>query len=127
MVRLVRNLDWQLRIDARTLKGGSRLAVISCELIGDRFLTKLLDESGATDSFRVYSNVNIGGKNYLLLEKDSLDSVDSTLTVVRLFDKTQVCAMDPDRFSSLRNAFLTFLEIGEKTPIAALQLLLSGS
>jgi hypothetical protein len=142
------NLDWQLKIDEQPIKGGSFLAVVTCELVGDRFQIKLLDESGATNAFKVYSNVNIGGKDYLLLENVSrasststevvdstdttdftvsTDSTDETLTVVRLFDKTRVCAMDPDRFSSLRNAFLSFLEIGETSSIATLRLLLAGN
>ena len=119
------NLNWQLEIHGRPIKGGSFLAVVSCELIGDRFWMKLLDESGGTDSFKVYSNVNIGGKDYLILEKGSTDSTDEALTVVRFFDKKRICAMDADRFSSLRNAFLTFLEIGETGSIATLSLLLA--
>jgi hypothetical protein len=148
---MVYKLDWQLKMNGQPIKGGSFLSIVSCELIAERFRIKLLDESAITASFEVYSNVNIGGKDYLLLEPDMTFSIastdptasagstastgstvptgptmstDRTLTVVRLFDKTRVCAMDPDRFSSLRNAFSTFMEMGETSSIATLRLLL---
>jgi hypothetical protein len=45
---------------------------------------------------------------------------------VRLFDKSRVCAMDYDRFSSLRNAFSAFLETDRSSSVVSLKLLLSG-
>ncbi len=124
-------IDWQLNFNGRLVKGGSQLAVSSCELFNEHYCLGLLDEAGEAAEFRVHSNINIGGKNYLLVfaskSSDIRDVASHTsdpnalLIMLRLLDKKRVCAMDQDRFSSLRNAVSMFLESGKRTALSDLQ------
>ena len=98
-------LQWQLQIAGQPIKPGASLDIlrrwqnkngihIEIRPVGIR----------ETWQVRVQSIVNIGGKNYLLLA-----DTNDTLSVVRLLDGSRLCAMDPDRFSSLSNALHDFV------------------
>lgn len=81
-------------------------------------------EKEKTSTFCVRYNVNIGGKDYFLLE--SANSPEGDLTVVRCFGPDRFGAMDPDRFSSLRNALIDFLKGETPTKLEVLDKLLGG-
>jgi len=94
--------------------------------------------SAVSAIFIVRCNVCIGGKNYLLLQSPSNSATESGDTrhrpyepdhrtyVVRLLDKDRLTAMDPDRYSSLRNALCSFLETNVQTHPEELEKLLGA-
>lgn len=102
-------LGWQLSIAGNQVAPGAIVVVRERgQVNGSIFL--VLDHPQTTEqsTFRVVANVNIGGKNYLLLNEQS--NSEGELAVARLMDKERICAMDPDRFSSLQNALSLFLQ-----------------
>jgi hypothetical protein len=102
-------LKWQLKIAESFVKAGSSLAITDrWQSDGRIFLTVQDIDSGNSSHIWVRSIVNIGGKNYLLLEE--VDSTGEEFVVARLIDQQRLCAMDPDRFSSLSNALTLFIE-----------------
>lgn len=103
-------LDWHLTIAGQTITAGRNVVVLERWRTNDGivYLELRSDEANLSETYAVRFNVNIGGKNYLLLE--AAQAPVSVYIVARLFDADKICAMDPDRFSSLRNALDTFLE-----------------
>jgi hypothetical protein len=102
-------LKWQLELQGRPIKGGKVIAIMARRQTDRGVELDLQDvESLATASFLVRNNVNIGGKDYLLIHADT-ESADE-LTAIRMLNKSQLSAMDPDRFSSLVNAIYRYLE-----------------
>lgn len=100
-------MNWELILAGKAVRPGK---VINIDERGETetgpFLLVRDGESGDSSRLRVHSNVSIGGRDYLLLRDESAGE----LIVVRLLDKQRIVAMDPDRFSSLKNALLTYLE-----------------
>jgi hypothetical protein len=117
VTKRVTTLKWQLKIADRFVKAGSLLDIIERWQTGGSVLLKLREvESGCSVEIWVRDNVNIGGKNYLLFKE--VDHAGDEFVVARLIDKHRLCAMDPDRFSSLSNALTSFLESQPATTLA---------
>lgn len=117
-------IEWQMKIGSRPVKPGAMLAV------GDRWQDEhgvhlLLEckEIGDSCAFSVRANVQVGGKNYLLL---SCDGISGSMVVARLINADTLCAMDADRFSSLRNALDYFTESGMLTAPAEFEQILGA-
>ncbi len=133
----MQSVNWQLYIAGEPVKPGLNLrveekwqsaagayVVLSC---ADEGLEKNAGEdssAGKSSTFCVRFNVNIGGKNYLLLENASAPAGE--LTVVRHFSPDNLSAMDPDRFSSLRNALIEYLQTELPTKTEELEKLFGG-
>ena len=116
-------LDWQLRLDGKPIAGGTFLLVLTCRITDDQVFIDLKHEQAVSaTTFGVHSNISIGGKNHLILFPVGVSS--PIPVVVRLFDRNRICAMDSDRFSSLRNALMSFVEAGGSTPATELYHLL---
>ncbi|HEY9784407.1 MAG TPA: hypothetical protein V6D17_03325 [Candidatus Obscuribacterales bacterium] len=113
---------WQLTIGGRPVRPGAIVSVSDASTgEADAVRIKLTDaESAAWQEFEVYARVIIGGKDYLLM-----DAANGKLVAARLLDKRRLIAMDPDRFSSLRNALMTFLETNQRTHVSELRPLFS--
>jgi hypothetical protein len=116
----VTTLKWQLKIAERFVKAGSALDISERWQNGGKVFLKVR-EIGSGDSSHIWvrSLVNIGGKNYLLLEQ--VDSSGEELVVARLVDHQRLCAIDPDRLSSLSNALTSFMESHTVTTVAELE------
>lgn len=116
--------DWQLMIAGQPVPAGRNVVVLErWRTVDDIVYIELkCDESNLSETFAVRFNVNIGGKNYLLLE--AAQAPVSLYVVARLFGPDKICAMDPDRFSSLKNALASFLEEPKATDIKEFESLL---
>lgn len=103
-------LLWQLSIAGNPVAPGTIVLIAGRGQLDGSILV-MLDhpQTAAQSTFQVVANVNIGGKNYLLLHEEAGPS-QHEIVVARLLDKERICAMDPDRFSSLQNALALFLE-----------------
>jgi hypothetical protein len=95
-------IDWNLAIAGSRYKGGSEFEVVAYRQTGGKHFLRIRPLEGSTpEDFEIYAATAIGGKNLLyLLSPTQAD----TLTVVRLITPVKILSMDPDRFSSLRNA-----------------------
>jgi hypothetical protein len=121
----MQSVNWQLYIAGEPVKPGVNLRVKEKwqNAAGVYIVVNCADDD-KTSTFHVRFNVNIGGKNYLLLEDASTPAGD--LTVVRHFSADNLSAMDPDRFSSLRNALIEFLKSALPTKTEELEKLFGG-
>lgn len=116
-------LQWQLKMQNRPIKGGKVITIVSHGQSARGVVLELQDnDSGVASKFLVRYNINIGGKDYLLIHEDGTS--DEELTTIRMLDKTRLSAMDPDRFSSLVNAIYRYLKETPPTSIAELSRLL---
>jgi len=133
----MQSINWQLYIAGEPIKPGVNLRVTERwrNAAGAFIVIRAVDggtENGTeqtsadkgSSTFCVRFNVNIGGKNYLLLEDSKSPAGD--LTAVRHFSADTLSAMDPDRFSSLRNALIDFLKMEMPTQMEELEKLLGG-
>jgi hypothetical protein len=121
----VTNLKWQLKIAEHLVKAGSLVEIIDRWQSEGRVFLKLREiGSGNSSPICVKSNINIGGKNYLLFEE--VNAADNDFTVARLIDKERLCAMDPDRFSSLSNALTAFAESDTLTTLPEFEKILGA-
>jgi len=121
----MQSINWQLFVQGEPVQPGTNLAVKEkWRHAAGAYVVLQPVEKEQSSSFCIRYNVNIGGKNYLLLEDASLPAGD--LTIVRLFSADKMGAMDPDRFSSLRNALVDFLETEAPTKLEELEKLLDG-
>lgn len=124
-MRIMQSVNWQLVIAGTPVQPGKNLHVNEkWQNDAGAFVVLQSTESDQVSTFCVRYNVNIGGKNYLLLENSSEPA--GVLTVVRLFGTDTISAMDPDRFSSLRNALIEFLNHEPPTALDELLKLLGG-
>jgi hypothetical protein len=121
----VTTLKWQLKIAERFVKAGSAIDISERWQSEGRVFLKVREiDSGNSSHIWVRSIVNIGGKNYLLLEE--VDSTGEEFVVARLIDHQRLCAMDPDRFSSLSNALTSFMESHTVTTVAEFESVLGA-
>ncbi len=108
-MRIMQSVNWQLFVAGEPVQPGVNVRVREkWQNAAGAYVVLQPPESDKSSTFCVRYNVNIGGKNYLLLEDASAPAGD--LTIVRLFSPDNFGAMDPDRFSSLRNALIDFLQ-----------------
>lgn len=125
-------LTWQLNIAGRKIAPGDLLDVVERGNDGRSIWLELRSQKQhVSEHFLVRFHVNIGGKDYLILSRpgdndregdvdrktetvsgaqEPPGSEESELPIVRVLRKDCLSAMDPDRFSSLRNALDMFLE-----------------
>ncbi len=118
-------LKWQLQLAGQQIKAGSLLDIaqrFSCD--GLVFIEICDRESKVSVRMHVRSNVSIGGKNYLLLDEGVRGL--NQIVVVRLIDRNQIRAMDPDRLSSLSNAINSFLDAQTVTTTEELEKILGA-
>ncbi|MBX9947976.1 MAG: DUF5309 domain-containing protein [Candidatus Obscuribacterales bacterium] len=119
------SINWQLFVAGEPVQAGSSLRVVEkWQNAAGAYVVLQPDEKEISSSFCVRYRVNIGGKDYLLLEDGSVP--ESALTVVRCFSPLKFVAMDPDRFSSLRNALVDFLKSEHPAKVEDLDKLLGG-
>ena len=121
----MQSVKWQLVVAGEPVQPGVNVRVSEkWQNAAGAYVVLQPPESDKSSTFCVRFNVNIGGKNYLLLEDAGEPAGD--LTTVRLFSPESFGAMDPDRFSSLRNALIDFLQTELPTKVDALEKLLGG-
>lgn len=121
----MQTVNWQLYIAGEPVKPGVNLRVKEkWQNAAGAYVVLQPQEATETSTFCVRFNVNIGGKNYLLLEDAATPAGD--LTVVRHFSADNLSAMDPDRFSSLRNALIEYLKTALPTNTEELEMLFGG-
>lgn len=121
----MQSVKWQLVVAGQPVAPGVNVRVQEkWQNAAGAYVVLQLPQSDKSTTFCVRFNVNIGGKNYLLLEDAGTPSGD--LTLVRLFSPDSFGAMDPDRFSSLRNAVIDFLNTELPTHVDVLEKLLGG-
>ncbi len=121
----MQSVSWQLVIAGEPVQPGANVRVNEkWQNAAGVYVVLQPAESGNTSTFCVRFNVNIGGKNYLMLEDAGAPA--SELTIVRLFSPDNFGAMDPDRFSSLRNALIDFLQTELPAKPQDLEKLLGG-
>lgn len=121
----MQSINWQLFVAGQPVQPGANLRVNEkWQNDHSAYLVLQPFESEMTSIFCVRYNVNIGGKDYLLLE--NANSPEGDLTVVRCFGPDRFGAMDPDRFSSLRNALIDFLNSESPAELEVLDKLLGG-
>ena len=121
----MQSVKWQLVVAGEPVQPGTNVRVKEkWQNAAGVYVVLQPADSDNSSPFCVRFNVNIGGKNYLLLE-DSGDPAGD-LTIVRHFSSDNFGAMDPDRFSSLRNALIDFLKTELPTKPEELEKLLGG-
>ncbi len=121
----MQSVNWQLVVAGEPVQPGVDVRVREkWQNAAGAYVVLQPPESDKSSTFCVRYNVNIGGKNYLLLEDASAPAGD--LTIVRLFSPDNFGAMDPDRFSSLRNALIDFLQSELPAKLEVLEKLLGG-
>ncbi len=121
----MQSVKWQLVVAGEPVQPGTNVRVREkWQNAAGAYVVLQPPESDKSSTFCVRFNVNIGGKNYLLLEDASAPAGD--LTIVRLFASDKFGAMDPDRFSSLRNAVIDFLQSELPAKLEELEKLLGG-
>jgi hypothetical protein len=121
----MQSVNWQLVVAGEPVQPGVNLRVREkWQNAAGAYVVLQPPECNKSSTFCVRFNVNIGGKNYLLLEDASAPAGD--LTIVRLFSSDNFGAMDPDRFSSLRNALIDFLQTELPAKLEELEKLLGG-
>ncbi|HIA52288.1 MAG TPA: hypothetical protein EYN91_09410 [Candidatus Melainabacteria bacterium] len=121
----MQSIQWQLFVAGEPVQPGANLRVNEkWQNAAGAYVVLQPAEKEKTSTFCVRYNVNIGGKDYLLLE--DAHSPEGELTIVRCFSAERFGAMDPDRFSSLRNALIDFLQSEVPTKIEVLDKLLGG-
>lgn len=124
-MRIMQSVKWQLVVAGEPVQPGANVYVREkWHDAAGAYVVLQPPESDKSSIFCVRFNVNIGGKNYLLLEEASAPAGD--LTIVRLFSSDNFGAMDPDRFSSLRNALIDFLQSELPAKLEELERLLGG-
>lgn len=105
-------LDFKLANDKASVREGATVNITDawCDMAEqETFLLDLYEpDSKLAMTVRVYGNVVVGGKNYLMFK--DLERQNDCMLVARFFDSKRLGAMDKDRFSSLRNAFALSLE-----------------
>ncbi len=103
----MQSVKWQLVVAGEPVQPGANLRIKEkWQNAAGAYVVLQPADSENFSTFCARFNVNIGGKNYLLLEDSGTPAGD--LTIVRLFSPDNFGAMDPDRFSSLRNALIDF-------------------
>ncbi|MCC7531481.1 MAG: hypothetical protein IT342_23460 [Candidatus Melainabacteria bacterium] len=121
----MQSVNWQLVVAGEPVQPGTRVRVREkWQNSAGAHVVLQQPQSDRSSTFCVRFNVNIGGKNYLLLEDASAPAGD--LTIVRLFPPDNFGAMDPDRLSSLRNALIDFLQSELPANLEELEKLLGG-
>lgn len=121
----MQSVNWQIYVAGEPVQPGVNLRVNEkWQNAAGVYVVLQPEENEKNSTFCVRYNVNIGGKNYLLLENAGDPSGD--LTIVRHFGPDKLAAMDPDRFSSLRNALVDFLQGELPTKIEELEKLFDG-
>lgn len=121
----MQSINWQLFVAGEPVQPGANLRVNEkWQNTHGAYVVLQPAEKEKTSTFCVRYNVNIGGKDYLVLENSN--SPEDDLTVVRCFGPDRFGAMDPDRFSSLRNALTDFLNSQTPTELEVLDKLLGG-
>lgn len=107
-------LKWEMEIKDHFIKGGKVLSILSRGISSDGVYIDVREsDSGLAARFFIKYNVNIGGKDYLLMHEQNVPAEE--LTSARVLDKQRLSCMDRDRFSSLLNALTTFVEENEYT------------
>ena len=105
----MQSVNWQMYVAGEPVQPGVDLRVSEkWQNAAGAYVVLQPAEKEKTTTFLVRYNVNIGGKDYLLIHADT-ESADE-LTAIRMLNKSQLSAMDPDRFSSLVNAICRYLE-----------------
>ncbi|MBA3994763.1 MAG: hypothetical protein C0469_14690 [Cyanobacteria bacterium DS2.3.42] len=121
----MQSVKWQLVVAGEPVQPGANVRVKEkWQNAAGVYVVLQPADSDNLSTFCVRFNVNIGGKNYLLLEDSAAPAGD--LTIVRHFSSDNFGAMDPDRFSSLRNALIDFLKTELPTKPEELEKLLGG-
>ena len=122
---IMQSINWQMFVAGVPVQPGANLRVSEkWRNAAGAYVVLQPAEMESNSTFCVRYNVNIGGKDYLLLE--DANHPESNLTIVRCFSSDRFGAMDPDRFSSLRNALIEFLSSESPTKSDALDKLLGG-
>jgi hypothetical protein len=121
----MQSVKWQLVVAGKPVQPGANVRVAEkWQNAAGAFVVLQPAECEISSTFCVRFSVNISGKNYLLLEDSGAPAGD--LTIVRLFSPDRFGAMDPDRFSSLRNALIDFLKTELPTETEELEKLFGG-
>lgn len=124
-MRIMQSVKWQLVVAGEPVQPGANVCVREkWQNAAGAYVVLQPPESDNSSTFLVRFNVNIGGKNYLMLEDAAAPAGD--LTIVRFFSPDNFGAMDPDRFSSLRNALIDFLQSELPAKLGELEKLLGG-
>lgn len=101
-------LKWQMEMQGHEFKGGTILEITERGQTAEgAFVVLRASNLQIRSTFFVRYNVNIGGKNYLLLQEQGTTSDD--LIPIRMLDKARLSCMDRDRFSSLSRAMTDFV------------------
>lgn len=99
------DVRWQLSIAKQQVTAGARVPIID-KWMGTQGVHLKLGGGEHASTFLLRHIVNIGGRNYLLIQDESQDD----LIMVRVQSTDAVSAIDADRLSSLRNALEYFFE-----------------
>lgn len=103
---MAKDVTWQFSIGERQVPAGAMVPIIEKWSDSSGYHLRLCVEEKSAE-FLVADVVQVGGKDYLLLEADA---GSGELIIVRTQGQQAVSAIDPDRLSSLRNALEYFFE-----------------
>ncbi len=106
-----KEVNWKFSIAQYEVAAGARVQVVDRWIDSAGIHLILGDKEKASATFILKHIVNVGGKNYLLL---NASAVSDELVIVREAGRDAVSAIDVDRLSSLRNALDYFFELGKE-------------
>lgn len=101
-------LKWQMEMQGHEIKGGQILEITGRgQSVHGPFIILRISGSQSASTFFVRYNINIGGKDYLVIHEEG--TACDELIAIRMLDKDRLSCMDRDRFSSLSRAMTDFI------------------